>query len=50
MTEVQSSKQPLQIWDLMMAPLFQTPEEVAKQAVENDIHIFGRFFFSGRYM
>ena len=25
----------------MLAPLFQTPEEVAKQAVENDVHILG---------
>jgi methylmalonyl-CoA mutase len=26
-------------FDVDVAPLFQTPEEVAKQAVENDIHI-----------
>ena len=24
-----------------MAPLFQTPSEVAKQAIENDVHIIG---------
>jgi len=24
-----------------MGPLFQTPAEAAKQAVENDVHIFG---------
>jgi methylmalonyl-CoA mutase len=24
-----------------MGPLFQTPEEVAKQAIENDVHIVG---------
>ena len=24
-----------------IAPLFQTPEEVAKQAFENDVHILG---------
>ncbi|AZI19492.1 methylmalonyl-CoA mutase [Chryseobacterium taklimakanense] len=28
-------------FDVDVAPLFQTPEEVAKQAVENDIHILG---------
>ena len=24
-----------------MGPLFQTPEEVAKQAIENDVHVVG---------
>ena len=28
-------------FDVDIAPLFQTPEEVAKQAVENDVHILG---------
>ena len=28
-------------FDVDVAPFFQTPEEVAKQAVENDIHILG---------
>ncbi|WP_294332393.1 methylmalonyl-CoA mutase [uncultured Chryseobacterium sp.] len=28
-------------FDVDVAPLFQTPEEVARQAVENDIHILG---------
>ncbi|HAY3544115.1 TPA: methylmalonyl-CoA mutase [Elizabethkingia anophelis] len=28
-------------FDVDVAPLFQTPEEVANQAVENDIHILG---------
>jgi methylmalonyl-CoA mutase len=28
-------------FDVDVAPLFQTPSEVAKQAVENDIHILG---------
>ena len=28
-------------FDVDVAPLFQTPAEVAKQAVENDIHILG---------
>jgi len=27
-------------FDVDMGPLFQTPEEAAKQAVENDVHIF----------
>jgi len=26
---------------MAIGPLFQTPEEVAKQAVENDVHIVG---------
>ena len=28
-------------FDVDVAPLFQTPQEVAKQAVENDVHILG---------
>ena len=28
-------------FDVDMGPLFQTPEEVARQAVENDVHIVG---------
>lgn len=28
-------------FDVDIAPLFQTPEEVAKQALENDVHILG---------
>lgn len=26
-------------WDVDIGPLFQTPEEVARQAVENDVHV-----------
>jgi methylmalonyl-CoA mutase len=28
-------------FDVDIAPLFQTPEEVAKQAIENDVHVVG---------
>lgn len=28
-------------FDVDIAPLFQTPREVAKQAIENDVHILG---------
>ena len=28
-------------FDVDMGPLFQTPEETAKQAVENDVHVVG---------
>jgi len=28
-------------FDIDVAPLFQTPAEVAKQAIENDVHIIG---------
>jgi len=28
-------------FDVDIGPLFQTPEEVAKQAVENDVHVIG---------
>ena len=31
-------------FDVDMGPLFQTPEETAKQAVENDVHVVGVFF------
>ena len=26
---------------LILAPLFQTPEEAVKQAIENDVHVLG---------
>ena len=28
-------------FDVDISPLFQTPEEVAKQAIENDVHVLG---------
>ena len=28
-------------FDIDLAPLFSTPEEIAKQAIENDVHIIG---------
>ncbi len=28
-------------WDVDIGPLFQTPEETARQAVENDVHVVG---------
>ena len=28
-------------FDVDIAPLFQTPEEIVKQALENDVHIIG---------
>ena len=28
-------------FDIDLAPMFSTPEEVAKQAIENDVHIIG---------
>ena len=28
-------------FDVDMGPLFQTPEEAAKQAIENDVHVIG---------
>ena len=28
-------------FDVDIAPLFQTPKEIAKQAIENDVHIIG---------
>ena len=33
-------------FDVDIGPLFQTPAEAAKQAVENDVHILGSFLFS----
>ena len=34
-------------FDVDMGPLFQTPEETAKQAVENDVHIIGMSSLAG---
>jgi methylmalonyl-CoA mutase len=34
-------------FDVDIGPLFQTPEEVAKQAVENDVHIVGASSLAG---
>ncbi len=28
-------------FDVDIGPLFQTPQEVAKQAIENDVHVVG---------
>ena len=28
-------------FDIDLAPLFSTPQEVAKQAIENDVHVIG---------
>lgn len=28
-------------FDVDLSPLFQTPEELAKQAIENDVHVIG---------
>jgi methylmalonyl-CoA mutase len=28
-------------WDVDVGPLFQTPKEVARQAIENDVHVVG---------
>ena len=36
-------------FDVDIAPLFQTPEEVAKQAVENDVHILGVSSMAGAH-
>ena len=33
-------------FDVDIGPLFQTPEEAAKQAVENDVHILGVSYFA----
>ena len=30
---------PIRGWDVDIGPLFQTPEEAARQAVENDVHV-----------
>ena len=32
---------PILVFDVDIGPLFQTPEEAAIQAVENDVHILG---------
>ncbi|MBI5404322.1 MAG: methylmalonyl-CoA mutase [Ignavibacteriae bacterium] len=34
-------------FDVDMGPLFQTPEETAKQAVENDVHVIGMSSLAG---
>ena len=34
-------------FDVDIGPLFQTPEEVAKQAIENDVHIIGASSLAG---
>ncbi|MCB0494061.1 MAG: cobalamin-dependent protein, partial [Cyclobacteriaceae bacterium] len=34
-------------FDVDIGPLFQTPEEVAKQAAENDVHIVGASSLAG---
>ena len=34
-------------FDVDVGPLFQTPEETAKQAVENDVHVVGASSLAG---
>ena len=36
-------------FDVDLAPLFQTPEEVARQAIENDVHFVGISTLSGAH-
>jgi len=36
-------------FDVDIGPLFQTPEEVAKQAVENDVHVCGVSTLAGAH-
>ena len=36
-------------FDVDVGPLFQTPEEVAKQAIENDVHICGISTLAGAH-
>jgi len=36
-------------FDVDIAPLFQTPKEVAKQAIENDVHILGISSLAGSH-
>lgn len=37
-------------FDVDIGPLFQTPEETALQAVENDVHVIGKYFpIKGNY-
>ena len=35
-------------FDVDMGPLFQTPAEAAREAVENDVHVVGGFFIGCR--
>ena len=37
-------------FDVDIAPLFQTPSEVAKQAIENDIHVLGISSLAGSHI
>ncbi len=37
-------------FDVDLGPLFQTPEEVARMAVENDVHILGVSTLAGGHM
>ncbi len=37
-------------FDVDIGPLFQTPEEVAKQAVENDVHVVGVSSLAGAHL
>ncbi|RMF69885.1 MAG: methylmalonyl-CoA mutase, partial [Alphaproteobacteria bacterium] len=37
-------------FDVDVGPLFQTPEEVARQAVENDVHIIGVSTLAGGHL
>ncbi len=37
-------------FDVDIGPLFQTPEEVAKQAIENDVHILGISTLAGAHL
>ena len=45
MTEVQKLQQldlrTLDLTDVDLGPLFQTPKEAVKQAIENDVHVIG---------
>ncbi|MBI3142189.1 MAG: methylmalonyl-CoA mutase [Bacteroidetes bacterium] len=36
-------------WDVDMGPLFQTPQEAAMQAVENDVHVLGVSSLAGAH-
>jgi len=37
-------------FDVDLGPLFQTPEEVARMAVENDVHVLGVSTLAGGHM
>jgi len=37
-------------FDVDLGPLFQTPEEVARMAVENDVHVLGISTLAGGHM